>query len=1022
MDKYKKKSKKKKNKFIPNCGENLLDISEKITDNCKSIKRILGRNKRMQNSNEPEYLSQFSLQTFDSEGIPSATNDVYQTNDKNKLADLERQISYQEGWSQYDKGSMSYGIYPDNQLIHDNMVPYYSPKYGYGSNDLYNETVKNYKNELFTGNLKSTWKKKQEVAPLFAPAANSSFIYGTPIYSEKQRERYIPSRHRQNEKLFEEEWVTPGVNLGPYEKGTHGYQSMYRVPYKTVDELRGPAKPKITYEGRIIEGQKGQARPIQAPVIRYRPETYKTTTEDDLLPNASIVDGPKTRDNFIMKDTDRSKQHFEYTGGAYTSQESIGRNVPEHMREKCKFSQKQNFKLPKPLQKYAKNETQYNPNLQSYDLPFTARDQTIHSNHIGAAGRNGVIYASPMDIAKTTTKETTDNIPFVPSQVAPNTMRGTVQPMDIAKPTIKETTIENQLNPYAASLNTIQRVYYSDVAKATTKETTLDPVVPINAGIQNNIYTSWMDIAKETTKETTAQIPYQTIMTPIGQHQRTPSPQDIAKITMKESTVQIPYQTMVTPIDQHQRAPNPQDVVRTTTKESTIQIPYQTIVTPINQQQRAPNHSDIAKNTIKESTVQVPYQTMVTPINQQQSPTTLQDIAKTTNKETTIQTPWNTFITPVDQHQQPVSLQDIAKTTTKETTVQTPWNNFITPISQQQHAVNPQDSAKTTIRETTVQIPYQTVITPTGQQQRTPNPQDVARTTTKETTVVIPYQSNIQNNQIQGKAQTFSRTPLRTTTKEQTVIIPYQSYITAVNQQQRAPNPQDVAKPTLKEQTVQIPHNTHVIAVGQQQRAPDLQDLPKTTTKEQTVQIPYHTYTTPINQSTGKANTFNRIPPKTTVKETTIDNKHIGMVEKDINGKGYGYLAEKMDAPNTNRQFTGQEVYISPIGGNVNNRPYNDAYNAEINDNREKLQVYREPTTCNVNLGPDSANITVRVSNDNNCMPAPRIGYSVNNQLDRLKTETYMKSDSSTTLAKYLDDMVLEQLNTNPYHISYSGI
>lgn len=1022
MDKYKKKSRnKRKNKIIAHSEEELFDISEKITDNSQSINYILEKDKRMQKP-ESQYLSQFGLQTFDSEGLPGAINDLYQSNDKTKLADLERELSYQEGWSQYKPESMSYGIYSDDQLTHDNMAPFYKLKNGYGTNDLYNESVKNYKNELFTGNLKDSWKKKQEVSPLFSPVANSSFIYGTPNRTEEEKERIVPSRYRQNEKLFEEKWVTPGVNLQPDEKGTHGYQSMYRVQYKTVDELRGCAKPKITYEGRVIEGQRGQARPIQAPVISYRPDSYKISTHDDLLPTGGVIDAPQTRNNYIMKDTDRAKQHFEYTGGAYSNHEAIGRNIPEHLREKYKHSQKQSFKLPKPLQKYGKDEVKYNPNLSSYHLPLTTRDQTVHNDYIGIADGDGSIYANLMDSARTTIKETTIS-PHVPSQIAPNTMRGTVQPMDIAKSTIKETTVENQLNPHAISLNTVQRVYHCDVAKTTNKETMLEPVVPMNTNQQNNMYTNWMDIAKQTTKETTVQIPYQTIMTPINQQQRAPNPQDIARTTMKESTSQIPYQTIMTPINQQQRAPNPQDIARTTMKESTSQIPYQTIVTPINQHQRAANPQDIARTTIRESTVQIPYQTMVTPINQHQTPATMQDIAKSTMKEITVQTPWNNFVTPVNQQQRAADPQDIAKSTMKEITVQTPWNNFVTPINQQQRAANPQDIAKTTIKETTVQIPYQTSITPVGQWQRAPDLQDVARTTVKETTVTIPYHTNIQNgNQNQGKANTFSRIPLKTTSKEQTVVIPYQTSVTAVNQQQRAPNPQDVAKTTLKEQTVQIPYNTHAIAVGQQQRAPDPQDLLKTTIKEQTVQIPYNTHTTAINQAMGKVNTFNKIPLKTTVKETTIDNEHIGMAVKDINGKGYGYLAEKMDAPNTNRQFTGQEVYIAPIIGNAKSRPYNDAYNAEINDKREQLQIYRAPTNSNVNIGPDPKNITLHVTEDDNRMPGPMVGYTVNNQLDRLRNKTYFKPTEMVPSDRYLDNMVLKQLENNPYHISYFGI
>ncbi|XWV25166.1 putative pore coat assembly factor [Tupanvirus deep ocean] len=1353
--------KTKRNNGRSNSNEkNLIDVSEKLTDNAYSIRRILRENvngnnkcsKRKQRpmdlvrsnkwvgidpsmivdngsaeypsknepENQPQYLSQFEAQTFDSEGLPSAPNDIYSTNDKAKLADLERKLSYKEGWSQYDQqGSMTYGIVADDQLTHDNMMPFFSTRHGYGTNDLRNEAVMDYKNQLFTGNLKSTWNKKQEVMPFFAPAKNLTFVYGTPVRSEDEITRYIPGRYHQNEVPFEQKRVTPGLNLEPDEVGTHGYHSMVRVFDKTVDELR--VKPKITYEGRIIDGMRGQERPIQAPVIKYRPDTYKITTEDDLLPTDNIVDGPRTRDNFIMKETDRAGQHFEYTGGAYNKQDAVQQNVPEYMRPKIKYSEKSTFVLPKPLQKFSKVETQFNPNLNSYDTSATLKDLTINNDYVGAINNvpGSATYTNMMDVAKPTIKEITAETPQTHTNIMPNTMRGTVQPMDIANTTIKETTIDNKLNPHAASLSSMQRVYYNDVAKTTIKETTCEPVVPMNTGQMINIYANLTDNAKETikettvgipyqttitpinqqqrapnpqdiaratTKETTVTIPYQTTITPINQQQRAPNPQDIARATTKETTVGIPYQTTITPINQQQRAPNPQDIARATTKETTVTIPYQTTITPVNQQQRAPNPQDIARTTIRETTVGIPYQTTITPINQQQRAPNPQDIARATTKETTVGIPYQTTITPINQQQRAPNPQDVARTTVRETIVQTPWNNFmtpinqqqrapdpqdvarttlkettvgipyqttitpinqqqrapdpqdvartttrettvgipyqttitpvnqqqrapnpqdiarstvkettvgipyqttITPINQQQRAPNPQDIARTTTRETTVGIPYQTTITPINQQQRAPNPQDVARTTTRETTIGIPYQTtitpinqqqrapnpqdiaratikettvgipyqttitpinqqqrapNLQDiakttirettvgipyqttitpinqqqrapnpqdvartttrettvgipyqtvltpinqqqrapnpqdvartttrettvgipyqtvltpvnqhqrapnpqdvaktttrettvtipynthttgiDRQQGRASAFDRTQLRTTTKEQTIGIPRNTHLVAVGQAQRAPNPQDVARTTIKEQTVQIPYNTQVVAVGQAQRAPDPQDGARTTTKETTVTIPYNTNTTAIGQANGQASTFDRTPLKSTVKETTIDNEYIGGANNDVYGKGYGYMAENMYAPNTNKQFTCQEVYITPAEGESKNRSYNDAYNAEIDDRKELLHWYYEPTKCGVNMGPDPNHMNLQLKIDDNRNHGPMIGYSVNNQLDRLKSQAYLKPTDNVCSDRFMDPMLLKQLESNPYNIPFYG-
>lgn len=1058
----------------------LLNISEKLTDNAYSIRRILRddssvRNtkcKRMQTPydsqaeqqfgdddrcsdgpSQPAYLSQFDPQTFDCDGDPSAPNDIYHSSDKSKLADLERNLSYQQGWSEYGQvKSMDYGVMPDRELVHNNMVPFFSLKQGYGSNDSQSESLMNYKNQLFSGNLRDTWKPKTEISPLFAPMKNLSHIQGAPVMSEDEISRYMPGRYHQGEKPFDDVKVTPGVNLQHNELGTHGFHTMYRNLPKTVDELR--VKPKITHEGRIIEGMRGQARPLQAPVISYRPETFKTNTTNDLLPTSNVTEGPKTRDNFIMKETDRAHQHIEYTGGAYTSHDAVQRNVPEHMQAKHKYSTKLNYKLPKPLQKFSKVEAQFNPNLKSYDLPFTSRDQIINNERIGsAASSTGTsIYTNLTDAPRTTLKEIVAEQPSTHSMVAPNTMRGTVHPMDIANTTIKETTVVNPLNPNAPNLNTVQRVYLSDTAKTTMRETTAgEPVQPMNAGMNNNLYTNWTDIAKPTTKETTVGIPYQTMVTPVNQQQRAPDYQDSQKTTMREITVQTPWNNFVTPVNQQQRAPDHQDLQKTTMRETTVQTPWNNFVTPVNQQQRAPDYQDSQKTTMREITSQTPWNNFVTPVNQQQRAPNHQDLQKTTMREITVQTPHNNFVTPINQQQRAPDYQDLQKTTMRETTVQTPHNNFVTPVNQQQRAPDYQDSQKTTMKEITSQIPWNNFVTPVNQQQRAPDYQDLQKTTMRETTVQIPY-----NTTITAVGQ-FQRAPnpqdaARTTTKEQTVVIPYQSTLTAVGQYQRAPNPQDVARTTIKEQTVVIPYNTHTTGVNQQQgqasafdRTPlrqtikettvDIarnnnvvavnqaqptlhpQDNLRTTTKEQTVQIPYNTHTTGVNRQQGQASTFDRTPLRSTTKETTIDNEYLGMAQGDISGRGYGYMAANPSASNTNKQFTCQEVYIGPLEGENRNRSYEDAYNAEINDRKEILQQYRAPTNSGVDMGPDPSMLTIQVRDDNNRAPGPIIGCTVNNQLDRLSRQSSIRPDSTIPEDRFIDPVLIQQLQTNPYNI-----
>jgi hypothetical protein len=881
----------------------LIDVSEILTDNSRSINRIYGKNKNDAEYFEPAYASQFDPQMIDIDGNqpPSALNDTYATTNHNRLVDLERSIAYGEGWSQYDQnGSMTYGITPENQLIHNNMVPNYKLRTGYGSNDLKNMSEAIFKNELFTGKLPLFQQKSEhkENKPLFAPDVNAVTQYGTQIYDESVRDRYNISQFRNGEKPFESVQVTPGLGIGYHENGTHGFHSMYRAYNRTIDELR--VKPKITYEGQMIEsGLRGQNRPVQAKVMQYRPDTFKHNTDEDMLPTSGPNSGIKVRDNFIMKETDRSTQNIEYTGAPHVKEHAVQQNMPDDMKPQHKESTKSNFVMPKPMQKFAASQVMYNPNTKSYYLSPGVREQTIVNEHTGNIANTG-IYTNLSDNARTTMKEATIRN-HNPSNLAPNNMQGVVHSIDnIAKPTLKSIISEQSLNPNGPIMNTVMRTYNNDNVRETIKQTTLEPIAPANIGNSVNIYASIEDSAKPTLRQETVQLPYNTNLTPVNQAQRTPNFTDNARPTLKQDTVQLPYNTNLTPVNQAQRTPNFTDIAKPTLKQDTVQLTYNSNLTPINQAQCAPNFTDIAKPTIKQDTVQLPYNTNLTPVNQAQRTPNFTDTARSTIKQETVQIQYNTNITPIDQAQRTPNYTDIARPTLRQETVQIPYNTNLTPIDQAQRAPNFTDTARSTMKEDTVQIPYNTNITPIDQSQRTPNYTDIARSTLRQETVQIPYNTNItpidqaqrtpnytdvarptlkqETVQIQYNTNLTpvnqeQRAPnytdiARPTLRQETVQIPYNTNVTPVNQSQRTPNYTDIARPTLKETTIQIPYNTNITAVDQAQRAPNYTDIARPTLRQETVQIPYNTNVTPVNQSQRAPNYTDIARP--TLKETTV--------------------------------------------------------------------------------------------------------------------------------------------------------
>ena len=88
---------------------------------------------------------------------------------------------------------------------------------------------------------------------------------GTPSFTNNPRiiGRYIPSSKRQGEKPFQDIRVGPGLAQGYTSTPSGGYTQTNARDYimpKDTNELRVNTNPKVTYEGRIINGLKSAQR------------------------------------------------------------------------------------------------------------------------------------------------------------------------------------------------------------------------------------------------------------------------------------------------------------------------------------------------------------------------------------------------------------------------------------------------------------------------------------------------------------------------------------------------------------------------------------------------------------------------------------------------------------------------------------------------------------------------------------------------------------------------------------------
>jgi hypothetical protein len=151
-----------------------------------------------------------------------------------------------------------------------------------------------------------TFKHKEEVGNMFKP--NKENVYGTPIDTSINADRYIQSIYKQNEKPFQDTHVKAVI------AGTE--DNNIRPGYKTIDELRVGTNQQISFEGRKVSGKMGDLRGIQSKLEKRNPETFYTQSPDQWLVTTGKNLASKAAESFYLKPTDRTTTSYEHYGGA----------------------------------------------------------------------------------------------------------------------------------------------------------------------------------------------------------------------------------------------------------------------------------------------------------------------------------------------------------------------------------------------------------------------------------------------------------------------------------------------------------------------------------------------------------------------------------------------------------------------------------------------------------------------------------------------------------------------------------
>ena len=316
-------------KETPN-GNNIYTSDTVNAVNAEMLERSMQHYKKSENPSEtgvlPPLFNTYSIvgnEYFFENNMPTKT--ISEINDINRYASVkapeppivnrpmfnklqfEGTVSQDKMISQFDEKvidtnvSLLTGLPLDIQ--HNNMVPFF------GSNRKQNiETFNNLSVlDKHTGNT-SVFKHKREVNAMFEPQQEN--IYGNPVFTTQVNEtRYIPSLYKQNEKPFLEQRVSAPI-AGIYE-------NKIRPVFKEVNELRPGNKPKETYKGEIIVGQRGSVRGTQSDVNKHRPDTYYESGPERYFTSIGEFVAPKLTEDYStnFKMTNRKDYNLEYYGG-----------------------------------------------------------------------------------------------------------------------------------------------------------------------------------------------------------------------------------------------------------------------------------------------------------------------------------------------------------------------------------------------------------------------------------------------------------------------------------------------------------------------------------------------------------------------------------------------------------------------------------------------------------------------------------------------------------------------------------
>lgn len=415
----------------------------------------------------------------------------------------------------------------NTDFTHNNMVPFFGSKVRQNV-DL---NASNTRLETFTG-INRERKNKEEISSMFKLEKDD--IFGAKSMTDDFKNRYNASRYYQNTPLSQPINVGPGLNQGYTSEPSGGFQqenTLDFVKQPTVDELRVKTNPKLTYEGRIVNGFKGSRREVEPNVVQNRVIRFHEYREAPRMNTTVVTSAPRAEENFLDRTTNRQDTLNSYTAPAgptivtKPASNEEWRNRVVHKQNlsgygvrnagSTKRQSRLNIKYCSEKMPEDPKENKYighvKSALQQIVAPIqdvlrtTVKETNIHDSRM--AGNYGSVVKKlqthdPNDTARTTLKETLidDNHDgFMSGQVSKLT---TYDPNDAARATIKETNIHDNRLGQIRQLANAGHSQLPEAPKVTARETLKQYIEYTNLNGPKKLTSNHQTPLKTTVKET----------------------------------------------------------------------------------------------------------------------------------------------------------------------------------------------------------------------------------------------------------------------------------------------------------------------------------------------------------------------------------------------------------------------------------------------------------------------------------------------------------------------------------------